>query len=229
METTLYAPQFGEYELILRAPAEASLWLDNQPVLNGSGEQHVTQTLAQGDHVLKIEAHSGDGLVDLQWRTPDTDGKLSGDLGPIPNTSLYLPSLIPVHGLLGNYYNGDNWSAQPAFSRIDPFLDTYFHLIPLDRPYTVDWSGQIEIPMNGTWKFGLRINGQAQVFIDNKLVVNAAEPSDDIEGMVALTAGHHQIHIRYLDYLGESRLHLYWTAPGGEKQIVPSDALRPYP
>jgi 4-amino-4-deoxy-L-arabinose transferase-like glycosyltransferase len=229
LETTLYAPQFGEYELVLRAPAGVSLWLDDQPVLDGSGEQHVTRTLAQGDHVLKIEAHSGDGLVDLRWRTPDTAGKLSSDLGPIPNTSLYLPSLVLVHGLLGNYYNGDSWSAPPAFSRIDPFLDAYFHLIPLDRPYTVDWSGQIEIPVNGNWNFGLRINGQAQVFIDDQLVVNAAEPSEDIEGTIALTASRHRIHVRYFDYLGESRLHLYWTAPGGQKQIVPTDALLPYP
>ena len=229
LETTLYAPQYGEYELILRTPAGASLWLDEQPILNGEGEQRITQRLAQGDHVLRIEAYSGKGLVDLQWRTPDTDGKLTGDLTPIPVTSLYLPNLVPVHGLLGNYYKGDSWFGLPAFSRIDPFLDTYFHLTPLERPYTVDWSGQIEIPTDGDWKFGLRINGQAQVFIDDQLVVNATQPSKDIEGVIALTAGRHPIHIRYLDHLGDSRLHLYWTAPDGQKQVVPSEALLPYP
>jgi 4-amino-4-deoxy-L-arabinose transferase-like glycosyltransferase len=238
LETTLYVPQFGEYELILNAPAGASLWLDQQPVLEGSGEQRVIQTLAQGDHVLKIEAQSGDGPLDLQWRTPDTDGRLSkNDPSPIPSRSLYLPSLVPVHGLLGNYYKGDSWSTPQAFSRIDPFLDSYFHLIPLERPYTVDWSGQIKIPDDGGWTFGLRINGKAQVFIDDQLVVNATEPSnnnsseagDPIEGTIMLKAGSHSIHVRYLDYLGDSRLHLYWTSPDGQKQIVPTDALLPYP
>lgn len=229
-QSTLYAPQFGEYELILQAPAQSNVWLDKQQILNGSGEQRITLPLAQGDHLLKIEAHGGAGLVNLQWRAPDSKGKLPSDAGPIPASSLYLPSLVPVRGLLGNYYNGDKWLAPPAFSRIDPFLDMYIHLTPLDRPYTVDWSGQIEIPVNGNWAFGLRINGQAQVFVDGQLAVNASEPSDYIEGTkVSLTAGSHAIHIRFLDYLGGSRIHLYWTAPGDQKQIIPSNALSPFP
>lgn len=228
-ETTLYAPRFGDYELILRTPAAASLWLDGQLLFDGSGEQRVTRQLAQGDHTLRIDAHSGSGPVELAWRTPDANGNLTREPGLIPATSLYLPVLVPVHGLLGNYFNGDSWSAPLIFSRIDPFFDTYFHITPLNRPYTVDWSGQIEIPVKGDWKFGLRINGQAQVFIDNQLVVNATEPSDDIEGTLSLAVGHHPIHIRYLDYLGSSRLHLYWTPPTGQRDVVPSSALTPFP
>ena len=229
LETTLYAPQSGKYELILHTPAKATLWLDNQTLLSGSGEQRVIRQLAQGDHALRIEAQSGDGQVDLQWRTPDTKGGLTNEATSIPASSLYLPSLVSVHGLLGKYYNGDSWSEPPAFSRIDPFLDTYFHITPLERPYTVDWSGQIKIPADGDWTFGLRINGQAEVFIDDQLVVNATEPSENIEGTITLTAGQHPIHIRYLDYLGSSRIHLYWTGSDGQKQIVPTDALLPYP
>ena len=106
----------------------------------------------------------------------------------------------------------------------------YYQITPLNnRPYTIDWSGQIEIPVSGDWTFGLWINGKAQVFIDGKLVVNATGPSDDIEGGTTLTAGQHPIHIRFLDYLGGSLIHLYWTSPGGQKQIVPSDALLPFP
>jgi hypothetical protein len=105
------------------------------------------------------------------------------------------------------------------------------------RPYTVDWSGQIKIPDDGDWTFGLRINGKAQVLIDDQLVVNATEPSnnnsneagDPIEGTIKLKAGSHSIQVHYLDYLGDSRLHLYWTPPDGQKQIVPSDALLPFP
>jgi hypothetical protein len=224
LETTLYAPQYGDYELILHTPAAASLWLDEQQLLNGEGEQRITLQLAEGDHALRIQASSGDGLFDLQWRTPNTNGA-----NPIPAVSFYLPALVPVQGLLGNYYEGDSWLDPPALSRVDPFLDTYFHLNPLQRPYTVDWSGQIGIPVNGDWKFGLRINGQAQVFVDDQLVVNADAPSEHVEGTITLTAGRHPIHIRYLDYLGASRIHLYWTAPDGQEQVVPSEALLPYP
>ncbi len=230
LETTLYAPQYGEYELILNSPAMSQLWIDKQQVLNGSGEQHVTLQLAQGDHVLRIETLNGDGPGYLKWRTPDANGNPSGDPTPIPLSSLYLPALVPVHGLIGNYYNGDSWSPPLVFSRIDPFLDMYYQITPLNnRPYTIDWSGQIEIPVGGDWTFGLWINGKAQVFIDGQLVVNATGPSDDIEGDTTLTAGRHSIHIRFLDYLGGSLIHLYWMSPGGQKQIVPSDALLPFP
>ena len=230
-ETTLYTPISGKYELILHTPAISSLWIDKQKVLNGSGEQHLTQQLAQGDHILRLEANSGEGRIDMQWRPPDsnTADKLVSKSTPIPKTSLYQPSLVSVHGLLGNYYNGDSWTGMPVFSRIDPFFDTYFHITPLNRPYTVDWSGQIEIPASGDWIFGMRINGHAQVFINDQLVVNAADPSENVEGTIALKVGIYPIHIRYLDDLGGSRLHLYWTAPGGQREIIPSSALTPFP
>jgi 4-amino-4-deoxy-L-arabinose transferase-like glycosyltransferase len=229
LETTLYAPQSGEYELVLKAPSSATVWLDEQQILSGSGQQHITQQLAQGDHVLRIEAQSGAGLIDLQWRVPDSTGSLTGTPGAIPAGCLYLPALVPVQGLLGDYFNGDQWLAPAAFSRIDPFLDMYFHLTPLIRPYSVDWSGQIKIPASGDWQFGLQINGQAQVFIDDQLIVNALGPTNDIEGSVTLQAGNHPIHVHYLDNLGGSLIHLFWTPPDGEHQIVPSDALLPYP
>jgi len=230
-ETTLYVPISGKYELILHTPAKSGLWIDEHKVLNGSGEQHLIQQLAQGDHVLRLDADSGKGMIEMRWRPPDSEtaDKLASESIPIPKTSLYLPSLVSVHGLLGNYYNGASWSGTPAFSRIDPFFDTYFHIIPLDRPYTVDWSGQIEIPASGEWLFGLRINGHAQVFINDQLVVNAPDPGENIEGAIGLTIGKYPIHIRYLDDLGGSRLHLYWTAPGGQREIIPSNALTPFP
>ena len=33
----------------------------------------------------------------------------------------------------------------------------------------------------------------------------------------------------FLDSLDGSRVHLFWTPPGGQRRIVPSEALLPYP
>jgi hypothetical protein len=93
----------------------------------------------------------------------------------------------------------------------------------------VDWRGQIEAPTDGEYAFGLRVNGSAQVFIDDQLVVDAPEPTEYTEGKLSLSAGPHKIQIKFVDHLGGSRLHLYWTPPDDEKQIVPSDVLLPYP
>ena len=228
-QSTLYAPQYGDYELILTSPANATAWLDEQQILNGSGKQRATVKLAQGDHTLRVQAASGSGNFNFQWQRPNASGAVEGDPTDIPASSLYLPDTVPAAGLLGAYYNGDAWTPPPVFTRVDPFIDTYFHIIPLGRPFTVDWTGQINLPSSGNWAFGLRIHGRAEVFVDDQSVVNATQPADYIEGQAALSGGWHNIRIHYLDYLGGSRIHLYWTPPGNSnREIVPTSALRPY-
>jgi 4-amino-4-deoxy-L-arabinose transferase-like glycosyltransferase len=227
--STLYVPAYGTYELILKAPGEAALWLDEQQRFSGSGEQRIMLTLAEGDHALRVQASGGDGLASLEWRQADSDGQFTAEPLPIQPSSLYLPALVPVKGLIGTYYENDSWSGTPALIRIDPFVDMYIHILPIARPYTVDWRGQINLPTDGDWAFGLRVNGQAQLFIDDQLIVDATEPTDYLEGRTAFDAGWHRIQIRFLDYLGGSRIHLSWTPPGGTQQIVPSNMLRPEP
>jgi 4-amino-4-deoxy-L-arabinose transferase-like glycosyltransferase len=224
-ETTLYAPLMGDYELSVQAPASAILWIDEQQFLTmpSGGEQSVVVTLSQGDHALRLDAQGGSGPMSLRWRPPETNG-----LGNIPPSSLYLSNVVPVQGLLGQYYANDTWAPPAQISRVDAFIDTYFHIIPLPRPFSVDWTGKINIGSDGDWTFGLRIAGKAQVFIDDQLVIDAVEPTESIEGTLNLTAGWHSIRIHYLDYVGASRIHLYWTPPGGEREIVPTWALRPY-
>jgi hypothetical protein len=134
---------------------------------------------------------------------------------------------VAVQGLLGSFYEGGDWQSEPALQRIDPFIDAYFHLIPLARPYGVIWSGQIEIPESGSYAFGLEVNGQAQLFIDDQLLVDAAESTPYLEGNIDLDAGRHDLRLQFLDDVGGSRLHLYWTPPGQERQIVPSEMLFP--
>jgi 4-amino-4-deoxy-L-arabinose transferase-like glycosyltransferase len=227
-EATLYAPRYGQYELILKSPAHAAMWLDERQVLRGHGEQRLMWKLAEGDHALRVEAAGGHGPVTLQWRQPDASGIATGNPSDIPSSSVYLPSLVPVQGLLGTYYSNESWSGPESFSRVDPFLDMYIHVIPLPRPYTVDWTGQIDLPAGGEWKFGLRVVGQAELAIDDRTVVKADHPGGDLEGKISLAQGRHRIRIHFLDDMGSSRIHLSWTPPGGAQQIVPREALLPY-
>ena len=87
--------------------------------------------------------------------------------------------------------------------------------------------GEIEIPESGQYDFALRVNGQAQLFIDDQLIVDASEPTEYLEGSINLDAGRHQLRLEFLDNVGGSRLHLYWTPPGQDSQIVPSEVLFP--
>ena len=220
----LYVPEYGDYQLILQSPGSAALWLDGELLIESQegGEQRLDRALAEGNHALRLQVRGGDGLLRLTWIGPQ-----GGEPETIPAWALYHAPLVASQGLLGTFYEGGDWDAEPALQRIDPFIDAYFHLIPMERPYGALWTGQIEIPEDGPYAFGLEVNGQAQLFIDDQLVVDAAEPTNYLEGNINLGAGRHEIRLQFLDNVGGSRLHLYWTPPGQERQIIPTGVLFP--
>ena len=190
--------------------------------ISHSREQRLSQNLAQGNHTLRVEANGGEGLLQLAWIQPQ-----GGELETIPTWALYHAPQVASQGLLGAFYEGDGWEGEPALQRIDPFIDAYFHLLPLERPYSVVWSGEIEIPQDGLYSFGLDVNGQAQLFIDGELGVDAPEPTKYVDGSLNLEKGRYDLSLFFLDNVSGWSLHLYWTPPGEGQQIIPSTALFP--
>ncbi len=220
----LYAPEYGDYQLLLESPGPVALRLDGELLVDSQegGEHRLDRPLAEGNHALHISAEGDQGLMRLAWIQPGSDAPET-----IPAWALYHAPLVASRGLLGAFYGGGDWNAEPALQRIDPFIDAYFHLIPLPRPYGVIWTGQIDIPEDGAYAFGLEVNGQAQLYIDDQLVVDAPEPTTYLEGFIDLDAGRHDLRLQFLDDVGGSRLHLYWTPPGQGRQIIPSEVLFP--
>jgi len=215
----LYVPQFGHYTFALEAPGGMSLTLDGQ-VFEGEGEITIAPLLAQGNHDLRLQAEGGQGHVRLAWQ-------LSGEeLAPIPTWALYsFP--VSAHGLLGKYYANPNWEGEPALVRVDPVLNVYFHLTPLPRPYSVEWTGALDVPYAGVYALGLRSVDAARLYLDDQLAVEAMVPDQYTEQLVTLEAGLHDMRITYQDQTGRSRIHLYWTRPGGGTEIIPSPYLWP--
>lgn len=223
-EGILYVPQFGQYQLLFEAPGEAKVWLDDEIVIQKISvvEQIIEVEMSQGNHKLRVRAVSGEGPVQLAWRS-------NSELGfeTIPASVLYLSPPVFSNGLLGSYFERGDWESQPKFSRIDPFIDMYIHVIPLQRPYGVEWEGEIEIPTTGEYEFGLRVKGEAQLFINDELVVDASQPTEYQGGKIQLIEGRNKLRLRFLDHLGASRIHLYWTKPGDVQSVVPGEVLYP--
>ena len=215
----LYAPQFGHYTLAMEAPGRASLTLDGRD-FEGVGEVTIAPLLAQGNHDLRLRAEGGQGRVRLAWRPPGEE------MAPIPTWALYsFP--VAAHGLLGEYYPNANWQGQPTLARVDPVLNVYFHVMPLPRPYSVEWTGALDVPYSGLYALGLRSVDAARLFVDDQLRVEAVVPDQYTEHLIALEAGLHDLRISYQDQTERSRIHLYWTRPGGEMEIIPSPYLWP--
>ena len=223
-EGILYIPQFGQYQFQLEAPGEATVWVDEQLVLQqeSAREQVINVQLSQGNHTLSVQAAGGEGLVRLGWRSNPEEG-----FETIPASALFLSPPVSSNGLIGSYYEGGDWDSQPSIVRIDPFIDMYIHLIPLQRPYGVEWEGEFEVPTAGEYEFGLRVTGQAQLYINDELVVDASQPTEYKGGIIQLVEGRNKLRLRFLDHLGASRIHLYWTKPGDIQSVIPGAVLFP--
>jgi hypothetical protein len=217
---TLYAPRYGPYTFRLLTPASGLLEIDGNPILEGYGEQLAGVLLAQGNHRIRLRAEAGVGQVALYWQPPGLGEEL------IPAWALYAPP-IANHGLLASFYTNNNWEGQPALQRIDPFLDTYFHLIPFNRPYTVEWSGSLIAPQTGIYHLALRVVQEAELFIDGQHLLTTLEPNQITEASLSLEAGLHNLRLRYRDSVDRSRVHLYWQPPNGTFEPIPSEFLWP--
>lgn len=217
---TLYAQRYGPYSLRLVTPGAGLLELDGNIIFDGEGEQLTGLPLAQGNHSIRVRAEGGPGQVALYWQQPGKGEAL------IPQWALYAPP-IANHGLLATFYPNDRWEGQPVLQRIDPFLNMYFHFTPLPRPYTVEWTGSLDVPQSGLYRLGLRAVPEAQLYLDGNVLVTTSAPNENTEAAVTLEAGLHDLRVRFKDNTDRTRIHLTWTTPGGILEPIPSENLWP--
>jgi hypothetical protein len=146
---------------------------------------------------------------------------------PVPAINLFRPP-VTNNGLLGAYYPTPDWSGEPAFTQIDPEIDFYFHIIPLPRPYTIEWTGKLYAPTTGNYQFALNSVDNSQLKLDYSVVVDNPNGHTTIEGDTTLTQGWHDINVRFGDKTGGTQIYLYWMPPGTNEQVlVPTRYLLP--
>ncbi|MGQ9626351.1 MAG: PA14 domain-containing protein [Anaerolineae bacterium] len=232
----LLVPAYGPYVLRFEVPGRVWMKLDGALLLSGEGDAEQEVMLAEGLHKLQINATiSRKGVLRFLWRaqmpevrgTSSTVYRLPSTIfAPIPRWAFFAPP-VAAEGLVGSYFPNDRWEGPPAFRRIDPAIDFYFHLIPLPRPYTVEWRGQVEVPVSGIYGLGTEVRDACWLYLDDKLVLENAEPDHYKETTLFLEAGRHDLRLRFLDKTDHSHVYLYWTTPEGEHEIIPRGRLFP--
>ena len=216
LQSTIDAPDFGAYRFQLAGALQATLLIDGYPVDSGPVE------LARGLHDLRINVQGGVGSLDVRWRPPGKSEFVS-----VPASALFLPPVTNA-GLRGEYYPSRDWSGAPELVQLDPQLEYYFHVTPLKRPYSVQWSGAVFATEPGSYAFALYSIDGSLLSLDGDQVVANPDGGSTTEAAVQLSAGWHQIRVRFTDKTGGTRMYLYWTPPGAtEREIIPARYLRP--
>jgi hypothetical protein len=137
------------------------------------------------------------------------------------------------NGLLGFYFGKTNFEGS-VFVRFDETIDFDWTTgepapgIPRDY-FSVTWSGELEVPTNGNYALHLAADDIAQLFLEDKLVVQFARSSGLVEArsdLVPLEAGkRYPLKLTYLDFAGPAGVHLSWSGPGLSKSVIPKDRL----
>ncbi|WP_198246502.1 Ig-like domain-containing protein [methane-oxidizing endosymbiont of Gigantopelta aegis] len=123
------------------------------------------------------------------------------------------------------YFEG-TWNQLPDFSRLTPVATGISHNFSLesrqrDQGIGIRFHAQILIPATGDYQFDVNTNGLAKVTIDGQDVALPDQP-----GMLALTAGLHQIMVDFVSVGSNPQMQVGWQGPGFKRQLISSDALR---
>jgi hypothetical protein len=98
--------------------------------------------------------------------------------------------------------------------------------------FAVRLVGRIAIAEGGVWFFHLSSDDGARLYIDGALVVDdeARHSMRRRSGMVSLSAGAHDIEVRFLEVTGSQGLVLEWQGPSdAAREVVPAGALSHVP
>lgn len=217
--------------LQLEAVAEqpARVRIGDQPPLDAGGGQPVTATLKlpRGWQPIRIE-DAGDTRLRLT---------ISGDGAPQPVTRWQLRPDAERQGLNAVYTLADTGTVEALDPQINAFVVEQ-RMPPTARvrtPFAAVWRGQLRIDTPGTYGFEAVGSGPFRVLIDGQTLLAADQvvPEQPAEPKAErhLDAGLHPIEVHFespkLAHTTRRIFQLFWTPPGGERQLIPPTNLVP--
>ena len=94
--------------------------------------------------------------------------------------------------------------------------------------YALMFTGFVEVPTDGVWRFGATSDDGSRVWIDGRLVVD----NDGLHGAVGktgirrLASGLHALRVEFFERQGDEVLTLHWSGPGQPWGEIPASAYR---
>ncbi len=141
-------------------------------------------------------------------------------------------SFFQTWGLKGDFYEGKHFGKHLS-SQVSKMINFSYYLemdprLPHEQDFSARWTGYLLAPRDGNFVLSLVVDDGARLYIDDKLIIDAWYDNDSVEfnKSVYLTQGPHAIRIEYYNNVYGVALRLFWTPPGGSKEIIPAYYLR---
>ena len=144
------------------------------------------------------------------------------------------PSKTPalVDGLNYEFFEGEAGSVSqllamtPKSTGVSAALD-----LSLPHPnnnWGVRFSGFIDIPADGKYRFWIRSDDGSQLSIDGRPLLNndGVHPASEKNGNLTLKAGLHELEVVYFQGGGETEFQVQWAPPGEKRGPIPGDRLK---
>ncbi len=148
-----------------------------------------------------------------------------GDLRPVPAAALQPPAgRSGKQGLLGQYFDNEEWKGEPSLVRVDPVLDWDWGpggpegWNRVDH-FSIRWMGTITAPETGLYQLGTSSDDGSWLWLDGQLIVdNGGTHGMNMKSKaVELKAGEpHQIRIDMNEFGGGAGLILGWQKVEGD-------------
>lgn len=213
----------GPYTLAVSGAEGALLRIDGGTLLSPGGPREVVADLARGTHDVALDV-----VVSRPGKTSLTWGRAGAAPVPIPSSAVVSPRFT-FGGLLGSYARGLDARGTPAFRRIDPQIAVYFHELPVDRPFSIRWTGTLLAPEDGEYTFSTTSIDTSTVALDGREILRNPGALQVTDGAIRLGKGPHALEVTFQNQSDFAQIFLSWVRPGREREIVPADVLRPPP
>ncbi len=184
-----------------------------------SGILNLFQDLYPGGTTQRLKSPSGAIVATLYRMTAEQIRKgLTGPKFPLAG-----------FGLTGTYFSSLDWNTRPVLTQTDPLINfTFRNDFPIHQfpPLSVWWTGLLEIPKTGTYRFLFLTTDQAKLKIGKETVLASSKKES---GDWFLKKGRQKINVFFQKSQGvDTALSLLWMKPGDQKfEVIPYSAFRP--
>jgi hypothetical protein len=202
-EGGLVAPAYGTYTFSMQDAVSATLSIDGREVLSATSpdKREVSIVLARGLHDVRLTAT----LNDAAARAAVVWASSGAPPTPVDSAFLYNGPTGGLSGAVGPFLGVDALHSEepfasqiPSMRRSDPFVGFREAAVMLGHSpgQLMHWQGSLQAPIEGDYIFSITANGPAVVKIDGRVAIDSS--SGITGGPVRLTAGPHQVDIRYV-------------------------------